>query len=111
MHPAKPLPSYVGSVAEELIGIAGDYVRGGGVRVSVKTNFGPELPVYDSGGAAGGGIAGVLGFKAGVIVRSKDGAVLATYGDPPPTEPLKVVALLALLALLGFVLIRGVLPK
>lgn len=94
----------------DLIDLAGDIVRSGGVRVSVKTNLGPEIPVFNGTGQ-GGGIARALGLEAGVIVRDRNGRVIATHGDPPPTEPLKVAALLALVSLLSFVLIRGVIPR
>ncbi len=61
------------------------------MRLSIKTNLGPELPVYD--GDSAGGLVGLLGIKAGVIVRAKDGSVITTYGDPPPTDPIKVALL------------------
>lgn len=103
-------PSFVESFSDELFDIAGSYVRQGGVRVSVKTNLGPELPIF-SGTGEGGGLASKLGLKAGVIVRSQDGSTIATYGDPAPTEPIKVIALAIVLGVIGIVLIRGVLPK
>ena len=104
--PEKP---YFQTIAEEVIDLAGDYVRGGGLRVSVKTNLGPELPVYNGGSS--GGLIDLLGIKAGVIVRGKDGGVIASYGDPPPTEPIKVVLLALVVGLIGIALIRGVLPR
>lgn len=111
--------SQVAAALDDILGIARSYVAGGGVRVSVKTNFGPELPVYagqlDRGGGASGGQGGgfsisrLVGLKAAVIVRDGRGATIATYGDYPATEPLRAVLALLALGALGFVLVRGVL--
>lgn len=110
--------SRAAAALDDVLGIARSYVAGGGVRVAVKTNFGPELPVYAgelsrSGGASSGGQGGALsrlvGLKAAVIVRDGRGATLATYGDYPATEPLRAVLALLALGALGFILVRGVL--
>lgn len=79
----------------------------GQIRVSVKTNLGPAFTVYD-GAAEGPGLAAALGLKMAFTVHGPDGNAIATYGTPPPTEPARVVLVLALLAGLAFVLIRGV---
>lgn len=109
--------SQVGDALDDILGIARSYVAGGGVRVSVKTNFGPELSVYAgelsrgaSGGQGGGfSLSRLVGLKAAVIVRDGRGATIATYGDYPATEPLRAVLALLALGALGFVLVRGVL--
>lgn len=99
---------YLGNLLGEVSGIAADYVRTGGVRVSVKTNLGPEIPVYSGSGGSG---SNLLGIKAGVIVRNRDGGVIATYGDPPATDPIRVAMLVLVVTLLGIALVRGVLPR
>jgi hypothetical protein len=100
---------------DAVIGLAGDVAGGGSVRVSVKTNLGPELEVAtvdlgSSGGGGGqstGGLSSLFGVKAAVILRNDAGATLATFGEPPATEPLRL-ALLAGVALLVLVLaVRG----
>lgn len=112
---------YFASLASDVVDIAGDYLRSG-VRVSVKTNYGPELPIFSgsaeggsgsSGGGRGGfGLGKLIGFKAAVIVRNRDGHVIATYGGTPPaTEPVRLVGLLVVLGAIGFVLVRGVWPR
>ena len=93
-------------LVEDAADIAGDYLRSGGIRVNVKTNLGPELTVYD-GKPKRGGLGSFV--RAQVIVRQADGDAIATYGEPAPTEPLKVIALVAAVSLIGLVLIRGVL--
>jgi hypothetical protein len=109
--------SYFAGLLDRALGLARDYV-GDGVRVSVKTNFGPELPVaraqLSSGGGAGGegspgGISGLLGVKAAVIVRNKDGEILATYGEVPKTEPWRALVAILLVAGVGFLIVRGAL--
>lgn len=99
-----------------VLDLAGEYVSKG-VRISIKTNFGPELPVAtaalgNSGGAGGGGsrgagIAGLLGFKAAVIVRDAQGETIATYGDPPKTEVWRALLAVAVVGGLAFLVIRG----
>lgn len=102
---------------DDVLDIARSYVAGGGIQVAVKTNFGPELPVYtgelrrgSQGTGQGGGfsLSRLVGLKAAVVVRDGRGATLATYGEYPRTEPLRAVLALAALAGLGFILIRGI---
>lgn len=82
----------------------------GGLRVSLKTNLGPEIPLYTPGTDSGPGILPALGIKYALIVRDASGAVVTTYNDPPPTDPLKQAILWAALAGAAFVLIRGLMP-
>ena len=98
--------SYLRDLFDDTLDIARDYVRSGGVRVAVKTNLGPEIPVYVGSGDRRGN---PLGIKAGVIVRDRDGNVISQFGEPPATEPLKVFLLLAVVSVVGFVIVRGVL--
>lgn len=104
----KPQP-YIADVLDQVIDLAGDYVNSGGLRVSVKTNLGPAIPVYS--GQRQGGLAAMLGLKAGVIVTDRNGKEVARYGAPPPTEPIKVILVAVLVGLLGLALVRGVLPR
>lgn len=88
------------SFYDELTGLVGDYVQSGNVQLYVKTNYGPEIPVYTGGSSEpseGGAISDLVGFKAQIIVKNKKGEVLKTYGEPAPTEPLRVAALIAVL--------------
>lgn len=109
--------------ADELLGIASDYVQSGGLRVSVKTNLGPEFTVatsnlVSSGGdgsqdAAGGsgGVLGLLGVRAAVIVRDRNGNRLATYGAVPETEVWRVAVFVGIASLLTIVMLRGLLKR
>lgn len=95
---------------DDLGELASDALSSSSVRVAVKTNLGPEFEVA-GGESDGGGLARALGIKAAVIVRDRSGRELFRYGDPPPTNPALVVVLLAVVAVLGFVLVRGVLKR
>lgn len=90
----------------ELGDIAGQALTGGGVRVAVKTNLGPEFEVGE-----GAGLTRALGIRAAVIVRDRRGRLLFTHGDPPPTNPLLVAVLAAAIALLAFTLLRGLVKR
>lgn len=96
------LQDTLGEVGE----LAGQALRGG-LKVSVKTNLGPELAVSGQGR----GLAEALGIKAAVIVRDRDGRQLVTYGTPPATEPLRVALLAIIAGALGWLFIRGVLRR
>lgn len=102
---------FLDDVREQLTGAVTDYVQGGNVKLSVKTNYGPEIPLYtgsDGGQAEGGGFADLVGIKAQIIVRDKDGKVITTYGEPAPTEPLKAAALGLAVGTLVWVLWRAI---
>lgn len=106
--------------ADEVLGIADDYVRSGGVRINVKTNLGPEFTVATSsitsgggatgsggGGSSSDGLLGLLGVRAAVIVRDRSGHRLATYGEVPATQPWRVAALVGVVALVTVLIVRG----
>jgi len=111
--------------ADELLGVADDYVKSGGIRVGIKTNLGPEITVatssvVSSGGSQGSGSAGssrsegllgLLGVRAAVIVRDRKGNRLATYGDVPDTEMWRVAVFVGAAALLTFLMMRGILKR
>ena len=102
------------------LGIAEGYVAGG-ISVSVKTNYGPEIPIYSgamSGGASTGAggtpsspslLSTLLGLKAAVIVRDATGRTLTTFGTPPATDPVRVGVALGIVALVALIMFRGVL--
>ena len=87
----------------ELGDIAGAALRSG-VRVSVKTNLGPEFQVASRDQ---GGVLRALGIKAAVIVRDRQGSVIVAHGEVPPTNWIRAGTLLAAAALAGFLLVRG----
>lgn len=105
-------------VLDGLLGLASDYVSSS-VRISVKTNYGPELPVAraalgdgggsGSGAGGGAGVTGLLGLKAAVIVRNAQGDVIATYGEVPKTEVWRAVLAAALALGLVVLIVRGAL--
>lgn len=85
------------------------YVTGGGVRVYLKTNLGPEVPLY-TGASDGPGLLSALGIETGLIVRDAQGNIVTTYNDPPETDPIKAGLVLAALAGAVFLLMRGAMP-
>jgi len=104
--------------ADELVGIAGDYVRSGGIQVAVKTNLGPEFTVATSsmrsgggsgqgGGSGGGGLLSLLGVRASVVVRDKSGNRIATYGEYPQTSYIRAAVAAGLVAVVAGVFVRG----
>lgn len=96
------LREYLGELGD----LAGQALRSGGVQVAVKTNLGPEFRVGE-----GAGLTRALGVKAAVIVRDRQGHLLFTHGDPPPTNYALLAVLAAAAALAGFFLVRGVVKR
>jgi hypothetical protein len=106
--------NYLQDLFSGVLDIAGDYVRSG-IRVSVKTNLGPEIPIYSGGlqgadgsGSGGGGLGGLLGIKAAVVVRDASGNTISTIGQVPATDPVRAILAALVLAGLVFVIYRGV---
>jgi len=95
---------------EEAFGLAGA-LAGEHYRVSVKTNLGPEIDLgrIDLGGGrtGGGAVSGPAGLRAAVLVRDQSGRAIATFGDPPATEPARVLLAAGVAALLIALLLRG----
>lgn len=101
-----------------LVGVAREYVADG-VRVSIKTNYTPEIPVATAelvaGDRGGGAVARrsvlgeLLGVKAAVIVRNQRGDIISTFGQAPKTDPVRVIVALALVGGVLFLLVRGAL--
>lgn len=105
------MPDYLGDLQQLVTG----YVEGGGLRVYLKTNYGPEIPLYTGKGQDTGpgvnlgisdAIAKAIGFQAQVIVRDARGKTVARYGPESPTDWVRVSVALALLGLVGFVIVR-----
>lgn len=102
------------ALLSQLLGVAGDFA-GGALRVFVKTNFGPEVEVgrveLGGGGSSStgtpGGVSGLLGFKAGVILRDAQGRYVAKLGEPPATEPVRVVLVLGVVLAAVLLIVRG----
>ncbi len=101
-----------------LLGVAREYVSDE-VRISVKTNYGPEIPVAtaalssgdggSSGQARGGIVAELLGVKAAVIVRNAAGDTISTFGEVPKTDPVRLCVALAIVGGLAWLIVRGAL--
>ncbi len=97
------------SFIDDLLGIGREALRDGlsGSTVSVKTNYGPEFRIKTEGESG----SDLLGIRAGLIIRNRNGQVIETVGDPAPTDPLKFGALVIVVVGVGFVLFRGLLPR
>lgn len=86
------------SLQNLLSSAAGNYLASSGLRAEIKTNLGPPVTIYNAT-PSGFSIADALGIQAALVVRDANGNVLASYGDPPATDPVLVSALaLAFLA-------------
>ncbi len=90
------------SIGDTLTALAGEYVGSGAITAEVKTNLGPAFTIYS--GDAGPSLADALGIKMALVVR-RDGKPIASYGDPPATDPVLVLAYALALALAGALLV------
>jgi hypothetical protein len=89
------------------------------VRLSIKTNYTPEIPIATAeltAGDRGGGSAGrrsvvaeLLGVKAAVIVRNQRGEIISTFGQAPKTDPVRAILALLIAGGVLFLLVRGAL--
>jgi hypothetical protein len=77
------------------------------VEVILKTDFGPEVVIYDSTKPSSG-TSGTLPIKAGVTIRTKRGRVLSNWGGSPATNPVKVGLVVAGAASISYLLIQGI---
>ena len=101
--------SHLGDTVSDLLSSLGTAVgtyAADQVTISVKTNLGPEIQVFD-GSDQSPGLLSQLGIQAAVIVRDMNGNVLTTLGDVPPTNPIVALGALAIIATLGYVVVRG----
>lgn len=110
------MSSALDQLLQEAAGVAGSYLTNG-IQVEVKTNYTPAITVYTGSngpsqgatpGAPGSGsiFSQLLGIKAGVRVLAADGRELASYGDWPAVDPVRVAIALAALGLLAFGLVK-----
>lgn len=101
---------------QELEGLAGSYLTGG-VRVEVKSNYTPAITVYtgSAGGSSSGGsnssssgslFSRLVGLEAGVRVLDSSGNTVASYGDWPATDWVRVAIALGVIGLLGIGLVK-----
>lgn len=79
-----------------------------GMRVTVESNIAPPVQLFggEDDGRPGMGLAGLLGIRAGLVVRSARGEVLARLGEPAAFQPLRAALLLGGLAAAGYMLWR-----
>lgn len=82
----------------------------GGLRVSVKTNLGPEFDVWD-GRSKTGSLAQLLGIRGAIIVRDRDGKPIFVQGEPPATNWILTALYGAGIAYLGYLIWRGATRK
>ena len=101
---------------QDLLGVAGGYLNGG-ISVEVKTNYTPAITVYSGSGSSsaspgssssssGNLLSRLVGLEAGVRVLSSDGHELASYGQWPATDWVRVAIALSLIGLLGIGLVK-----
>ena len=80
-----------------------------GVQVVAKTQFGPEVTVYDNTGAAAPpGVFSALLGPVGVQVRDPSGTVLYSAGTWPDTNPVALGAVIAAVAALVYIVYKGI---
>lgn len=91
------------SLLDDLKAAATAAAENRGIRVLVKTNLGPAIPIYNSDSPSSG--PGLI--KAGVIVTDRNGKELAAYGGKPPTDWLMVSGLVLMIASAGVLMVRG----
>lgn len=100
---------------QELLGVAGGYLSGN-IAVQIKTNYTPALTVYSGSGSSSGGSPGasstgnvfsrLVGLDVGVKVLDSSGRELASYGDWPDVDWVRVAAALVVVGLLGIGLVK-----
>lgn len=79
-----------------------------GMRVTVESNIAPPVQLFGGEEQArqGPGLAALLGIRAGLVVRSARGEVLARLGEPAAFQPLRAAVVLAALTAAGYMLWR-----
>ena len=80
-----------------------------GVRLVVGSNITPEVPAYDA--AAQGSILDFLGIRPYARVETKDGAVIASYGETQPIEWIRAAAYWGLVAVGIAALVKGFIKR
>lgn len=83
----------------------------GGLQISLKTNLGPELKIWDGKSKDGRSLAQLLGIKGAFIVRDRVGKVIMIHGEVPKTNILLSAAYLAGASYIAYLIWRGVRRK
>ncbi len=103
-----------GILQDEAEDYAKGYLEEKDLRVTVKTNYGPAYSfsaIDNSETEQASGVTDrlleLIGFRASVLVTDRSGAVVASYGDPAPTEPKRQAAAAGAVLLIGFIFMRG----
>lgn len=76
-----------------------------GVRLIVGSNITPEITAYDA--AAQGSVLDFLGIRPYARVETKDGAVIASYGETQPLEWIRAAAYWGVIAVGIAAIIKG----
>lgn len=95
----------IDTLVSDVTGAAGTYTANS-VRITLKTNLGPEVTVYDPTDASPS-LLSQLGVQAALNVYDTNGNLLTTVGTVPATNPLMVIAALAVLAGIGIIVLKG----
>jgi hypothetical protein len=91
---------------------AATYATGGGIVVSIRTNYTPELVIYDGKGGSDatkvkGLLSSLVGFRGGIVIRTRDGSTLQRFGDPAPLEHWRLAAVAVTIGLAAILITRG----
>ena len=78
-----------------------------GPTVSVKTNFTPEITLYDSSKPSDKKTNTNKFLKYSVIVRNKNGEILYQQGEYPETDKMKTAVIYTGLAIGTYIFLRG----
>lgn len=89
---------------QEVIGrVAFDEARDRGLTVSIKTDLGPEVTVYDATKPP----SNFNLVKFGVMIRDKDQKVIGGFGEYPATNWIKAGSLVLIVLAVGVAIARG----
>lgn len=83
------------------------YAKTVGLQLAVKTNLGPEMLVYNADAPQTKSLIASM-LKAGIVVRDRNGNIIASEGGYPKTNPALAVSLFALAGLGLFFMARGI---
>lgn len=91
---------------------AAAYTTGGGIVVSFKSNYLPEIPLFAGKSAsdatkAGKGIGALLGFRGGIVIRTADGRTLHEIGNPEPLQHWRLAVGAVVLGFAAILIARG----
>jgi len=78
------------------------------IRVYIKTDLGKEVKIYDSGEPAVADEGGEGFIKYGVKIKNQNDRVIASYGDYPDTNYIKLAAIFGILGTGLFITLKGI---